>query len=796
MKKINVLYSIILLSIFSMSLYIRGFLPFDSVFSGSFIGFGGNDPWYNFRLVENTLHNFPHRIYFDAFTYYPHGTNVPFAPLFDYFVASVIWFIGLGSPYTVLGEEGIKTIFAFFPVVLGAMVIVPVYFIGEELWNKNVGILSAIVIAVLPGQFLSRSLLGFTDHHVMEVLMSAIVILVLIKTIKVSRFIVLKDINKTNWSTLKKPISYSLLFGLSLGAFYLSWSGAPLLMVVFMVYGIIQYTIDYIRENGSNYLVITSIPAFIVSFLMVIPFLFTPYKRFVELQVISPLLGISIFLILGIISYVYQKRNVNITGYLMTILTVSILSIMFISLTVPEVYQRLLGRLGIIFPSGVQLTIQEVNPMQMVHILRWFSTPFFVAALGFVLLGWNIIKKVKPEEVLFLVWSLLILFACFGQNRFAYYYAVNVSLLCGFLSWKVIEYVKSIDKSKESKVKGKHNKKNLNHPNKRYNLIGVSVLIFLVVVCPPLNTSLSTAKYSAKIPVDWYDTLIWMKENTPEMDLGYYDIYDSPSNRQNYNYSNSTYGVMSWWDYGHWITTISHRIPIANPFQQGAYEAAEYLIETDEAKANIMLDNLNVKYVIIDYPMIDFMNAPTNPNPKYVMPIWAKKSPNPLQTIEGRLYYFDGSEFSSLGIESLQRYRLVYESSTFVFPYLVIDSSTNQTLGWSAYHGSYEGIKNDINILHQGAMMRGQEPLMVRAPEFFHPVGFVKVFEYVEGRIIRENATTNTSLTLCINITTNQGREFTYTQTQISKDGYCEFVVPYEEEYSICNEVGIKDDNK
>ena len=66
-QKASCVCAIILALLFSLSLYIRVALPYDSVFGGSFVRFGGNDPWYNMRLVENTLHNFPHRIYYDAF---------------------------------------------------------------------------------------------------------------------------------------------------------------------------------------------------------------------------------------------------------------------------------------------------------------------------------------------------------------------------------------------------------------------------------------------------------------------------------------------------------------------------------------------------------------------------------------------------------------------------------------------------------------------------------------------------------------------------------------------------------
>lgn len=46
-KKTSQIYGAILTVIFCLSLYIRVALPYDSVFSGTFVRFGGNDPWYN-----------------------------------------------------------------------------------------------------------------------------------------------------------------------------------------------------------------------------------------------------------------------------------------------------------------------------------------------------------------------------------------------------------------------------------------------------------------------------------------------------------------------------------------------------------------------------------------------------------------------------------------------------------------------------------------------------------------------------------------------------------------------------
>ena len=720
-------YIILLGLIFLLSLTIRGVIP--HLTSG--ISISGNDPWFNMRLMENTLYNFPHRIYFDAYTFYPHGTPVPFAMLFDYLLAAVIWLVGLGSPYTVLGEQGIRTIFAWFPAILGALVVFPVYLIGKELWDIKAGLIGALIIAILPGQVLSRSLLGFTDHHIMEVLLSTIAMLCILVAIRVAKN------ENTTLKTLfkqgsKKSLLCAVLAGCTLSLYFIGWNGAPLFVFLLLLYVPIQYVVDHLRNQNTDYLTFVFGITFGITLIAVFPFLFTPYQNFARFQIISLVLGLVVFITLGLLSKFLTKRQIDPKAYPLVIVVLGLVSYILLSIFIPSLHQELLSKLNIFFPSGGALTIQEVSSMGIPQIWRWFSTAFFVAFLGLWFVMRNIRVHKRPEEILFLVWSLFILFACFGQNRFAYYFAVNVALLCGVASWKLIELVtnKKEDK-KRAKGKTKRAKPKENEVWQKYKVPITCVLLFLVVVVPPLNTSLKVVKYTGGIPSDWHDALTWMRNNTPDPGVDYYGLYEAPPKGEDYNYPESAYGVMSWWDYGHWITTIAHRIPIANPFQQGAHVAAEYLISTNETEANKILNELGVKYVVTDYPIVDFMAAPTNPNPKYVMPVWTGKNPDPLQTMGVRLHFFNGNETkinNETIIPSLKCYELVYESDTYVLPYMVIDTNTNRIVGWFAFHGSYEDAMQQADVLHQGA--RVNENLVVQTPEFMVPFAFVKIFEY------------------------------------------------------------------
>ncbi len=111
-----------------------------------------------------------------------------------------------------------------------------------------------------------------------------------------------------------------------------------------------------------------------------------------------------------------------------------------------------------------------------------------------------------------------------------------------------------------------------------------------------------------------YNTLIWLKTNTPDPQgktinkdfdyaSGYYPIPKDPNTP--YQYPKSAYSIMAWWNIGHQITYISKRIPNANPFQLGIIEkdhlmgAAPFFTSSNEDIATQNLDKNGSRYVLI-----------------------------------------------------------------------------------------------------------------------------------------------------------------------------------------------------
>jgi dolichyl-diphosphooligosaccharide--protein glycosyltransferase len=58
---------------------------------------------------------------------------------------------------------------------------------------------------------------------------------------------------------------------------------------------------------------------------------------------------------------------------------------------------------------------------------------------------------------------------------------------------------------------------------------------------------------------------------------------------------------MAWWDYGHWITRIAHRLPNHSPGGGRSAAVAGCLIAQDEASADEIMNRLSSRYAIIDH---------------------------------------------------------------------------------------------------------------------------------------------------------------------------------------------------
>ena len=758
---------------FLIALYIRT-IPKAGVFlSNGFVRFGGNDPWYHLRNVEVILHNFPHFPWFDAYTSYPHGYSQLFAPLFDMLLATIIWIIGLGNP----SQDLINNVCAYHPAFLGALVVIPTYFAAKLVFDRRVGLLAAFLVAISPGQMLSRSMIGFNDHHIAETLFSTITAMFIIMALKIAREhpITFENLRNRNFDALKPALPYLILTGVSLGAYSLAWVGAIFFSFIIGIYITVQHIIDHMHKRSTDYLAVSGAIIFLITLLIV---LMVPNLSSRALLIKGLLAGIIAFPLLTLVSIEINKRNFEKYYYPLSILVLSIAMFVLAKAFSPSAYALITSVFSYFMRTGGGLTIAEASPllaMGGVFSLQplWynFAAGAYISFIALIFIAYEATTKKNTQEKTFLiVWSVMIIWAMLQQNRFAYYYSVNVAILAGYFGIKILDFAEwnTLTDDFKRKVKSSTDLQSFIQKSvKIWHILSV-VLVVLLLIYPSYTLTMQQSHGVGGVGGQWLETLGWMRYNTPDPGLDYYGNYPIPPTGEKFQYPDTAYGVMSWWDYGHWIEVIGHRIPNANPFQSGIGGRSQSLDEENRPGASTFFtapseeaatavleaihpdpDKAAARYIVSDVEMATgkfyAMTAWTLDTANYYIPVQTSQGtqnvpgPRYFNSMEARLHIFDGN--------GLKQYRLVHESPA----------------GYSAE----TGYKNIYNQLFGGSI-----------PET--NTGYVKIFEYVKGATIKGTASANETVTISTTISTGLGRTFEYTQT--TSGGAYEFTVPYSTE--------------
>jgi dolichyl-diphosphooligosaccharide--protein glycosyltransferase len=767
-----------LILIFLTVFFIRVFFSWEAVFSDP-IKYSADDGIYHMRLVENMLlgGHFPFRIYFDPLTNFPYGTYIHFTPLYDWLLAIIIWIISFGKPTL----EIINKIAPFYPAVMGALLIFVVYFITKILFkNRGIAILASFLSGISPS-FLYRSTLGNTDHHVAEVLFS---------TLFMVFFIMVLQNGRNLFGSLKFWI-LAISSGFFLGLYFLAWTGAIMFLFLTFCFIALYYLIEYFLGNRQNWILYSGIIIYLISFLMIAPFfghpdLFNTYMYNI-LHLESFLLGILVFIILLLSDRLFLKKNINPKLMPIFLVCVIFLVLSLFNVFLPDLFSYLISGVkevntGMVeYPLAREL-VGEMAPASFNGLVGNFYAVFIVSLISLGIIFYQFLKNRKPEYFLMILWTIFMMLMAgiipyFGQVRFSYYLSPIFSILFSFAVIYAITFGwQGLQKSKE--LEG-------SNTFKKYILIGSVVMIFngiYFLFYPfPFNAGADFPKslpyiigdifYNAKMSPaeeDRYEVVEWLKNNTPDPGLDYYELYKEPGADKDtrkvnaYAYPESAYGILAVWDFGHMITYYGHRIPVSNPFQQGIGRKNEdgsirpgyatFFLERDENAATGYLDQLKTRYVISD-------SASVNSDGVFQQMIkWAQdnydgyleEDSNNLDfnkyydSTIARLHLFDGRQTSfetkiddkekSFNIKPLSHFRLLYESDTTGFT-LKIDT------------------KNDVKNY--------------------------KIFEYVKGAVIKGFALTGTEIKISSKITTNQNRDFIYENSVKSENGKFEIIVPY-----------------
>jgi len=785
-----------------------------------------DDPLYALRQIDLTLANFPSYAWFDPMTQYPVGSTVYWGPLLTYLCSVAAILFHATTPSQII------TVALFIPVLEAAVMVFVMYWLGKVVVDWKIGLFAAFMISAVSGQFFFRSLYGSLYHHIGETLFSTLFCLLYLYTlIRAKRTqIVLGDL-----STYREVILFSVVTGFAFFVGVLNIETMIVFALIAAIFTFVQAVVNHQRSISNQYLALVNTIVFGVVSICLVIFGFKESGIDLSRYTVGPVLAYLLLIFATIFLYLWSDylKDRKKYYYITTLIGIAILFSLILALLYPSLFSEFInGLAGFFGQAPIISTVEEDIPWSLVRAWSTFNFGLILAAGGILLLVWQTLKKEDQGEVFILIWSVAMLVCTIQRLKYEYYLAVNIALLsalCLGWAWEygekpVFDRLRAMfggsrgaanDEdhvlSKKERQKKGHGKaaRQKKIPDRHTDVPAIAVfsgaiILAILFVFTSVMTNYEVAVGdTGGINPDWREALGWMANNTPDTGVNYYKIYD-PST---FTYPNTSYGVMSWWDYGHMITYIAHRIPNANPFQAGVTGpdgSAAYFMASSEDTANAILDHDGTKYVITDiemdtgkfYAMSTWYNL-YNPNAtptSYQLSVLTPMPSNPSEyqtvllntpayytTMISRLHNFDGS-MTAAGPAYYAEYTDPAVTQT-AYPELISVSQMNAS---DAIQQAAQYNENAQPGYHAAALNTQFSAPITDIPALQHyrlvhespsseyttnttDLKYVKIFEYVKGAHIKGSGIIDLPLI------TNTGRTFTYRQQ--STNG--EFIVPY-----------------
>ena len=584
--KIKATTVIVLVSIFFLVLFMNSYFNYTSNVAynpeGTTIGtkffLSGPDPYHNMRTCEVMLETgsypfmAPHSE--DPLLNYPVGVAGTRPPLFNTIaVASTLVVENFMPRMDALGWSML-----FLPAIYGALIVFPVYGIGKELFNKKVGFLAAFFMAIIPAHLGAGhgSAFSLFDHDSFLLLLFVLVFFFVIKALKE------KD--------MMKSIGYAIFAGVFCAAIQWTWIAAQYIFVLLLSFIIIQFIIDIFRGTNDITNGIKIAVTLGTGWLLCLPLAL--YRGFLIdypfLMFISSLIIISLYYIVRRFKIPWLVSMPSLAG-----LGVIGLGILYmVNRGLIPILSTLSSLSNIIFGAGiygnkVALTIAEAHTYALSQTVMAFGPAlYWIGLLGFVLFLYHThAKKYKPENVFLIVIFTVQFWLTTTAGRFLNDVVPVMAILAAFLLCSMIDKISY--KKMFSDIKNIGGLHGLRKGIKLPHIIGISIVLLLVLL-PNSFLALDAATppsmdkeffgsqgyfgLGAGQQIYWADACYWLSQQDTEIA----NDTDRP-------------GILTWWDYGFYLASMSGHPTVADNYQSGIPPAANFHTAQSEKEATAVM---------------------------------------------------------------------------------------------------------------------------------------------------------------------------------------------------------------
>ena len=550
---------------------IRVWAPWDDVLGSARVNFLETDAWYHVRLVENQVRNFPHRVTMDPYAA-PGGQYVAVAPLLDTVIATAV-VVTQGRDASV---QYIERVAAMVPAVVGVLAVAAVWALATVAFDRRAGLIAALLAAILPGHFLDRTLVGFVDHHALEVLLAF------------ATLAALASVTSTSASGLARfGVAGSLAAGVFLGLYLLSWASGTYLVAILTVWIALAALIcppAHAKALARG----TAVTAAIALFIVV---LFQDAALFRYNTQLASLLGmLAVSMAVMVVAQRLMIAAAALAGLAIVIAAGT-------AVLAPSLVQQVAIDLNRFRPDPTRMAVLEARPL-FLYSGNWdwtqpwlfFRSGFYAGAIAVLGLAFTLWKSRRPDHLLIVCFTLANYAATVGQNRFGYYLVPAAAVVCGWLATVILDWGRVPHAGNPApSARGLF-------PFQREIAV---IVVAGAIVAPNIVPAALTTTRTGGMPEYWFNAMTWLRENTPEP-FGSADYYLA---RYDGDGRRAAYSIMNWWDQGYWIVQTARRVPVANPTQGGATTAAQFFTETDEARGAELLTEQNTRFVLVDWEL-------------------------------------------------------------------------------------------------------------------------------------------------------------------------------------------------
>jgi dolichyl-phosphooligosaccharide-protein glycotransferase len=567
----------LVLLIAAAAFFIRTYPAWNAVFGGAGVGFLETDAWYHVRLVENQVRNYPWRVTLDPYAA-PGGQFVPIAPLFDTITSTAVVLVHGRNA----GTAEVERLAAFIPPVLGTLTVIAVWALAAALFDRRAGLLAAALLAVLPGHFLDRTMLGFVDHHALEALLVASTLLALTR------------------GTPKSSIRSGLAAGVGLGLYLLAWGSGAFFVAILCVWLVLCVPVLRRTEDLLAVASTTGVAA-VVACVLVLAFQDSRMHRYgSQIVALVGLGGLSFAVaVTARVLHTVRRKAVVFAGL---VLGVGVAAAVLMAAS-GGLFGQILVDVARLAPNPARMGVLEARPLFLYSgEWRWtqpwlfFRTGFFIGAIALVPFAMRVWRQRRAADLLMLAFTLSVFIATIGQNRFGYYLVTACAVMGGWLAVALLDWGGVPHAGAPTPV-----------PRTRLPLAREAAVVAVAggMFAPNIAPSLLLAERSSSFPAYWRDAMAWLRHDTPAPfqqatgrgDDVYYARYPSgpvPA---------PDYSVMNWWDQGYWISQSARRVPVSNPTQERALVSARFYAEIDPLRALALLAAEGSRFVLSDWEL-------------------------------------------------------------------------------------------------------------------------------------------------------------------------------------------------